>query len=531
MPDSSLERAIDAATVGVPKGFPEPARFLLYPEITRDIDDLSKRIEFRLTSYKATVTRMPDLAPPVLVLTLPECAFETADAAAFEAAYLMVDEWRLPSVEPELYTDHFPEQEQDGSWPGESEETGKLCFVSTDPRVDANPGWAVEKIHAAAAWEYSAKQGRPTMGVGIVIAQPDTGVTQHPELKDIPRLGEIDLIDGGSKARDPLDIGNKGHGTGTASVMLSRSSGLVTGSAPGATHMPIRAIRTVVRISQARVAEAINHAVDNGAHVITMSLGGLPSLALSRAVSRAVKKNLIVLAAAGNCVRMVVWPARYDNCIAVAGINIDNQMWKGSSRGPSVAFSAPGENVMKAAAELNDDGVEKHMHAQGQGTSFAVAMTAGVAALWLAHHNRDYLVAEAEKYGETLQQMFRRLICATAYVPAIGWDEWSLGTGIVNALDLLKAPLDLNVGEESNPVPPEFTNAESIESMLTEFGGDAAETDLNLYGMELANLSLEASRCCTESSETLEAVTLQVSRRVVAQVSAELLKKLAAGAP
>ena len=42
-----------------------------------------------------------------------------------------------------------------------------------------------------------------------------------------------------------------------------------------------------------------------------MSLGGIPPFALERAVRRAVAADVIVLAAAGNCVQFVVWPARY----------------------------------------------------------------------------------------------------------------------------------------------------------------------------------------------------------------------------
>ena len=57
---------------------------------------------------------------------------------------------------------------------------------------------------------------------------------------------------------------------------------------------------------------------------------------------RAVAADVIVLAAAGNCVRTVVWPARYVECIAVAGTNAADGMWRGSCRGSAVDISAPG---------------------------------------------------------------------------------------------------------------------------------------------------------------------------------------------
>ena len=49
--------------------------------------------------------------------------------------------------------------------------------------------------------------------------------------------------------------------------------------------MPIRAIESVVRIRQITVARAIDWAIQEGAHVVTMSLGGIPASALHRAIT------------------------------------------------------------------------------------------------------------------------------------------------------------------------------------------------------------------------------------------------------
>jgi subtilisin family serine protease len=69
-----------------------------------------------------------------------------------------------------------------------------------------------------------------------------------------------------------------------------------------------------------------------------MSLGGIPAFSLHRALRRAVQADVIVLAAAGNCEGTVVWPARYDNCIAV----VRDAPWRGSCHGAAVDISAPG---------------------------------------------------------------------------------------------------------------------------------------------------------------------------------------------
>ena len=75
---------------------------------------------------------------------------------------------------------------------------------------------------------------------------------------------------------------------------------------------------------------------------------------------------------------------------------------------------------------------------RGNGTSFAVAGTAGLAALWLSFHGRSALI---QKYGKNrLASVVKQLLQATCRKPS-GWDTGSLGTGIVHAKRLLEPPL------------------------------------------------------------------------------------------
>ena len=112
------------------------------------------------------------------------------------------------------------------------------------------------------------------------------------------------------------------------------------------------------------------------------------------------------MAAAGNCVKELVWPARYEDCIAVGGSNFHDKPWRGSCRGIDVDISAPAENVFRAKT----GGFIPNEVSQGEGTSYAVALTAGAAACWLAHHGRANVVAAARRNRETVQALFRRLV-------------------------------------------------------------------------------------------------------------------------
>ena len=487
---SVLAAAVRAATVTLHEGAPAPrARFVLLLRPTDDPVARTAEIAEALEPLGATVRPFSTLDPHMLVALFPGRAFEVGSSAAFGAAHRFTEAFDLAAAEPDLPSDLFPDPP---AGPFTLEDVGGFppgCFAADEPALP--PAWAIDAIGAPAAWAFSVANQRPDRGRGVLVAQPDTGVVTHAELADVTSVPGFDVLGNDPDPTDPLTGQNPGHGTGTASVLVSGTSGTVTGSAPAASHMPIRAINSVVQITLGTVAEAVDWAVEHGAQVITMSLGGFFSFSMQRAVRRAVQADVIVLAAAGNCVSLVVWPARFDECIAVAGVDAHDAKWPGSCSGPAVDVAAPAQNVWKAAVPT---GV-----AQSQGTSFAVALTAGVAALWLAHHGRANLVAAARARNETLQDMFRRIARATARRPA-GWDSFTMGAGIVDARAVLAADLDVDRGRESVPFPsdPREAAALTVASLVAEELGPAAALqdppDWYTHGPELSWLLLRRRR-------------------------------------
>ena len=428
------------------------ARFALLLRSEQDIQTLIADMRSQLAPLNIEVEPLSASQPRILILKLPDYLMTADPSVAFDLAHQLRNRLDLENVEPEIFTDLVPEPNprRQGRREESVDNFPPGCWVAEDPDLDGKPDWALQAMRVRDAWQFSSTTGRASEGLDVVVAQPDTGITTHPELEGIVSLPGYDFVDDQPGNSDPLDyIGNPGHGTATASVLISGLSGKVTGVAPKAKHMSIRAIQSVVRVSQLSVSEAVEFAVDNGAHVITMSLGGLPSIFLWLALRRAVENNLIVLAAAGNCVGEVVFPARYENCIAVAGVNAKDEPWQGTCCGPDVAISAPGENVYRASVKRDEStGTITFSVGQGQGTSFAVALTAGVAALWLAHHGRDNLIDFANSKGETLQAMFRRLLRATARRPRPSWEATTMGAGIVDASALLRADLSTGLDRE-----------------------------------------------------------------------------------
>lgn len=309
-----------------------PARFALLLRNDQDPQAVIADIRSEFASLSVEVEPLGPSSPRVLILKFPNLLMTAEPSVAFDLAHDLADRFNLENAEPEIFTDLVPEP--DPRRQGRPEESVDNfppgCWVAEDPALDHKPDWALQAIRVRDAWQFSSTNGRSPHGLGVIVAQPDTGVTTHPEFESVVFLPGYDFVEDKRGNTDPLGyIGNPGHGTATASVIISGTSGKVTGVAPKAKHMPIRAVESVVRVSQLSVAEAIEFAVKNGAQVITMSLGGLPSFSLWTALGRAIEKNVIVLAAAGNCVDAVVYPARYEACIAVAGVNSKDEPWKG----------------------------------------------------------------------------------------------------------------------------------------------------------------------------------------------------------
>jgi thermitase len=286
----------------------------------------------------------------------------------------------------------------------------------------------------------------------VQVGHPDTGYTLHPELAESGRLLVSAGYDYDDDDPDPVDdlndgfLDNPSHGTGTGSVILSSVGAagggpgpFVSGAAPNAMLIPIRTTESVVLFSMRGLRRAIDHAATHGAQVVSISLGGpFPGLGTRRAIQRAVDVGTIILAAAGNEVGFVVFPAAFDEVIAVAASNIRDEPWTRSSHGPAVDITAPGESVWRARTERDQSGRLKFLVERGSGTSFAVATTAGIAALWVSYHGWPTLV---RKYGAAnIARVFKLLLQATCRTPR-GWDAHEYGPGIVDAKKLLAAPL------------------------------------------------------------------------------------------
>jgi hypothetical protein len=304
-------------------------------------------------------------------------------------------------------------------------------------------------------------------GQDIILGLIDTGYTDHFELDinaayDLSR--SISVIDS-SNGLDPMTSGTS-HGTATGSLITSAhvrgdSGDQVAGIAPGVTVVSIRALDFVIVLPvgetdpvlgelvdtffPSNILAAMQECMDAGCHVISMSFGGAISQAVREIIREAYRDDIIMCAAAGNCVQIVVEPAALPEVIACAAVGLDPirgpRPWPGSSHGPQVDISAPGENVYIADWDHGSQIVQP-----GEGTSFAAPHLAAAAAVWLQKHGIDNLKSRYTG-NSLLADVFRTLVRESATVPQ-GWDTNQYGAGILNLRNLLDHPLP----EKAEPI-------------------------------------------------------------------------------
>ncbi|MGB6299577.1 MAG: S8 family serine peptidase [Rivularia sp. (in: cyanobacteria)] len=376
---------------------------------------------------------------------------------------------------------------------GEGVETG----LSTD-----NVDWVLKELKVLQAWQKYFPDANKLPGNGVIIAHPDTGYTTHPEIADNLLLEEgYDFVDSDEDETDPLQksdtelVNNPGHGTLAASVMVSppkaqgnyANNKYVTGVAPGAKLVPLRVSYSVVLLSNRNLARAIEYAADKGFHIVSISLGAaFYNKRLRTAILYAQKRGVIIIAASGTWVPFVVFPAAYDEVIAVGGSTVNRKIWFGSPRGRKLDVLAPGKGVWYART-VKEDGELKYKIQQGSGTSLSTPLVTGVAALWLSYHGRDNLV---RRYGaEKIPFIFNQLLRETCDVPP-NWKP-RYGAGIVNAAKLLDAPLPDNINR--SVIPPAFalqqhTAVESGEMETFAHMFESEEVDISSLNSNLAQL-------------------------------------------
>jgi serine protease len=293
-------------------------------------------------------------------------------------------------------------------------------WLPDDP--DFSKQWHLKVAGAERAWDIAR-------GQGVTVAVIDTGIAPVDDLDPSRIVAGWNFVAGTSDARD--DNGHGTHVAGTIAQSTGNGKG-VAGMAPLAKLMPIKVLSASGSGTSHDIAAGIRWAVDHGARVINLSLGGgARSLAMESAVSYARRRGVLVVCAAGNSgSRGVSYPAAYSASLAVSAVGPALKSAPYTSYGPQVAIAAPGgdkslgEEAGVLQQTLSADNPEVAAYRWFQGTSMATPHVAGAAAL-------------VESIGITDPGAVQRLLTETATTPPEADDE-RYGAGIVDAAAALR---------------------------------------------------------------------------------------------
>jgi subtilisin family serine protease len=273
-----------------------------------------------------------------------------------------------------------------------------IAFAPTDPFFARQ--WYVTAVRGFDAW--ALRPSLPAMRVAVIDSGVDAG---HPEFKG--RIAGYKSFVGGSALKD-----TQGHGTFVAGLIAARIDNQegIAGMAFPAQLLVAKVVRYDGVVPLEAEARAIRWAVDHGARVINLSLGGMRdpfdasrdsySPLEASAVAYAIRRGAVVVAAVGNGDqapeqpwRYASYPAALPHVLGVSALARDGSVPLYSNRDPLYNdIAAPGDDLLSTLPRpltaqrptcleqgYSDCGPPEYRHAQG--TSFASALVSAAAVL------------------------------------------------------------------------------------------------------------------------------------------------------
>ena len=372
---------------------------------------------------------------------------------------------------------------------------------------DFDDQWALKSIGFArdedgnSVWDDSAKASRP-----VVVALIDTGLDYfHPDLdrknlwkntaeitngKDDDNNGFVDDLIGWNfvdNNNNPWD--KTGHGTHTAGIIaatIGNGEG-ISGINPVVQIMPLKVMNFLGRGNSSAIAEAIFYAVNNGARVINLSIGGEFITRIEQeAISYANRRGILVVVASGNTASDTsdYGFAKLKSVITVAATGLDDKRAPFSNWGQDVNISAPGVEVLSLRARRTDfiliSGAENYepgtvfvgpenKYYRASGSSFAAPFVSGVASLLFALQP-----------DLTSDQVTRMILMSARDIEIPGWDQLT-GYGILDARSAIAADPDYFAFAKITSITPIQTGG----SLVIQVKGTAASSEFREAWLEL----------------------------------------------
>ncbi|EFV75745.1 MULTISPECIES: S8 family peptidase [Cytobacillus] len=249
------------------------------------------------------------------------------------------------------------------------------------------------------------KMWNETKGKGIKIAVLDTGCDlSHADLKDRITGGRNFTDDDNSDPNIFKDY--NGHGTHVAGTIAAHENDAgVIGVAPEADLLIVKVLNKDGSGQYEWIINGIHYAIEQNADIISMSLGGPADVPeLHDAIKAAVKKNILVVCAAGNegdgddSTDEFAYPGCYNEVISVGAVNLERDSSEFTNSHNEIDLVAPGEEILSTF--LNGK------YATLSGTSMAAPHVSGALALIkdLANKQFERKLSEPELYAQLIRR-------------------------------------------------------------------------------------------------------------------------------
>lgn len=263
-------------------------------------------------------------------------------------------------------------------------EIGKVFLISNDPLSYYQ--WHLNAINAYDAWNIT------TGSSNIKVAVIDKEVFwNHQNIgygsdnyKNIDESLGYNYI-----AETNIAVSPHPHGTAVAGIIGAKTNNqlMVAGVSGGNHNSGVTLIPycvggsyDIIGIDFCFLDDAILDAIDCGARIINMSLGGMASdgyTDVDDAIEEAYQNGVTLIAATGNdALSSIAYPACHPKVIAIGGVGTNLSRYISSNYGAGLDIVAPGEQIWTTTVS---DG-----HTSGTGTSYAAPQASGVAALMLS---------------------------------------------------------------------------------------------------------------------------------------------------
>ncbi len=445
-----------------------------------------------------------------LIIDIPE---------ATDVVSAVEDYKKDPNIEfacPEylIYTTAAPSDPMYASQWGHNNTAQMLAWKSGDTynHTGLPVGTVGFDARAQLGWDGSQGYGSSSVIIGII----DSGVdTAHEDINDVAGY------DFGDNDTNPMDNSSAaGHGTccaGVAAGIVNNGKG-VAGVAGNCKIMPLKIANSAGSMTFTAITNAVKWGADNGAHVLSMSLGANVSpgydTACDAAMVYAYNLGVVLLAAtANNNATNIYYPSNHANVVGVGaasnssgrkrssskttevnsgnytdpnGVTIDNEIWWGSNYGVATKDAANAVDFLAPCILPTTDITGTAGYQSGNyytyfnGTSSACPYAAGFAALIKSRYP-SYTPAQ-------IISLMKNTCTDIVNVESVaGWDKYS-GYGLIN----IGAALGTGGTPPGVPVLVSPTNGSTVQDLTPTFDWNDV-TDATSYTILVDNNSTFAS--------------------------------------